>query len=408
MNEPTQGQTSGDELEPAYSPYDYAIHEDPYPVYQRLRTEAPLYRNDEFDFWALSRHADVTAGFRDAARLSSAWGVTLDPAATGPDAHRIMSFLALDPPRHGRMRALVSRGFTPRRVAELEPRIRELTRRHLEPALDGEAFDFVGDLAGKLPMDVVSELLGVPVADRDELRRLSDLLVHREDGVHDVPPAGIEAAITLVGYYTAMLDERRERRTDDLTSALLDAEIDGDRLTDEEIIGFLFLMVVAGNETTTKLLANAWYWGWRNPTERAKPFSDPGRIGDWVEETLRYDTSSQVLARTATEDIDVAGGVIPAGGRVLLLVGSANRDADVFPDGDRYDLDRDTSQMASFGVGRHFCLGASLARLEAQVCLDELVAAVADYDIDEARAQRVHSVNVRGFATLPTTLERRP
>ena len=255
-----------------------------------------------------------------------------------------MSFLAIDPPRHGRMRALVSRGFTPRRVAELEPRIRELTRRHLAPALDGDAFDFVGDLAGKLPMDVVSELLGVPVADRDELRRLSDLLVHREDGVHDVPPAGIEAAITLVGYYTDMLDERRRRRTDDLTSALLDAEIDGDRLTDDEIIGFLFLMVVAGNETTTKLLANAWYWAWRNPDERAKPFGDPDRIGDWVEETLRYDTSSQVLARTATEDIEVAGGVIPDGGRVLLLVGSANRDDAVFPDGDRYDLDRDTTR----------------------------------------------------------------
>jgi len=405
MTDPTPGPMTGP---PSYSPYDYAIHQDPYPTYQRLRTEAPLYRNDEFDFWALSRHADVTAGFRDSARLSSAWGVTLDPAATGPDAHRVQSFLALDPPRHGRMRALVSRGFTPRRVAELEPRIRTLTRQHLQPALDGDSFDFVADLAGKLPMDIVSELLGVPVVDRDELRRLSDLLVHREDGVHDVPPAAMDAAITLVGYYADMLESRRRRRADDLTSALLDAEIDGDRLTDEEIIGFLFLMVVAGNETTTKLLANAWYWAWRNPDERAKPFSDPTRTGDWVEETLRYDTSSQVLARTAVDDVAVEGGVIPAGGRVLLLVGSANRDAAVFPDGDRYDLDRDTSQLASFGVGRHFCLGASLARLEARVCLEELVSLISDYDIDEAGAQRVHSVNVRGFATLPTTVERRP
>ena len=392
---------------PSYSPYDYAVHEDPYPTYRRLRQEAPLYRNDELDFWALSRHADVTAGFRDSARLSSAWGVTLDPAASGPDAHRVMSFLALDPPRHGRMRALVSRGFTPRRVAELEPRIRELTRRHLEPALDGESFDFVTDLAGKLPMDIVSELLGVPIDDRDELRRLSDLLLHREDGDHDVPAAGVEAAIILVGYYTDMLEARRRQRTDDLTSALLDAEIDGDRLTDEEIIGFLFLMVVAGNETTTKLLANAWYWAWRNPDERAKPFADPSRIGDWVEETLRYDTSSQVLARTAIEAVPVGDDVIPVGGRVLLLVGSANRDEAVFPDGDAYDLDRDTSPLASFGVGRHFCLGASLARLEARVCLEELITLISDYDIDEAGAQRVHSVNVRGFATLPTTVERR-
>jgi hypothetical protein len=161
-------------------------------------------------------------------------------------------------------------------------------------------------------------------------------------------------------------------------------------------------MVVAGNETTTKLLANAWYWAWRNPSERAVPFSDPARIDGWVEETLRYDTSSQMLARVTTEDVELHGTRIPAGERVLLLVGSANRDERVFPDADRYDVGRDTSQLASFGVGRHFCLGASLARLEARVALEELVARVADYDIDADRAVRVHSVNVRGFASLPT------
>ena len=166
-------------------------------------------------------------------------------------------------------------------------------------------------------------------------------------------------------------------------------------------------MVVAGNETTTKLLANAWYWAAKNPDQRVKPFTDPSRVDDWVEETLRYDTSSQMLARTTTVDVAVDDGVIPAGDRVLLLVGSANRDSDVFPDGDRYDLDRDTTQLVSFGVGRHFCLGASLARLEAQICLGELVAHVANYEIDESRARRVHSVNVRGFAELPTTMETR-
>jgi cytochrome P450 len=385
-----------------YSPYDYAIHEDPYPTYARLRAEAPLYRNDELGFWALSRHEDVTAAFRDTARFSNRDGVSLDPSASGPEARRTMSFLAMDPPRHGHMRALVSRGFTPRRVMDLEPRIRTLTLQHLEPALERGEFDFVADFAGKLPMDVVSEMVGVPPADRDELRRLADLVMHREDGVHDVPPAGAEAALTLVGYYADMLAERRARRTDDLTSALLDAEIDGARLDDEDIISFLFLMVVAGNETTTKLLAHAWYWAWRHPDQRAKPFADPARIDAWIEETLRYDTSSQMLARTATEDVSLHGGVVPAGGRVLLLVGSANRDERVFPDPDRYDLDRDTSQSASFGVGRHYCLGASLARLEARVALEELVRRVADYDIAAARARRVHTVNVRGFATLPT------
>jgi hypothetical protein len=389
----------------AYSPYAYEIHEDPYPTYARLRGEAPVYRNEAEGFWALSRHADVMAAFRDSARFSSAHGVSLDPAASGPHAHRTMSFLAMDPPMHGRMRALVSRGFTPRRVAELEPRIRELTREHLDVALAGGSFDFVADLAGRLPMDVISELIGVPAADRDEVRRLSDLLVHREEGNNDVPPAGVEAAFSLIAYYSDMLAQRRARRTDDLTSALLDAELDGDRLTDDEIMGFLFLMVVAGNETTTKLLGNAWFWAWRNPEQRAVPFADPGRIPDWIEETLRYDTSSQMLARVTTEDIELHGTVIPAGDRVVLLAGSANRDERAFPDPDRYDLDRgDLSQLASFGFGRHFCLGASLARLEARVCLEELVARVADYDLDLDRARRVHSVNVRGFASLPTTV----
>ncbi len=390
-----------------YSPYHYEIHEDPYATYQRLRDEAPVYRNDAGDFWALSRHADVVDGFRDSVRFSSSHGVSLDPAASGPQAHRTMSFLAMDPPMHGRMRGLVSRGFTPRRVAELEPRIRELTRQHLDVALARGSFDFIGDLAGRLPMDVISDLMGVPAGDRDELRRLSDLLVHREEGVDDVPPAGVAAAFSLVTYYADMLAERRVRPTDDLTSALLAAEVGGDRLTDDEIMGFLFLMVVAGNETTTKLLGNAWYWAWRNRDERAKPFSDPARIPAWIEETLRYDTSSQMLARLTTEPVELHGIVIPAGERVVLVVGSANRDGRVFERADVYDLDRperELQQIASFGFGRHFCLGASLARLEARVCLEELVARVADYDIDPDGIRRVHSVNVRGFATLPTTV----
>jgi cytochrome P450 len=394
-----------------YSPYAYEIHEDPYPTYARLRAEAPVYRNEDGVFWALSRHADVVEGFRDHVRLSSAHGVSLDPAASGPHAHRTMSFLAMDEPMHGRMRGLVSRGFTPRRVLDLEPRIRELTRQHLDRALEQDAFDFIDELAGRLPMDVISELIGVPEADRDEVRRLSDLLVHREEGTHDVPPAGVEAAFALVAYYADMLAERRARPTDDLTSALMEVELDGDRLTDDEIMSFLFLMVVAGNETTTKLLGNAWYWAWRNPDQRAVPLADGSQVPVWIEETLRYDTSTQMLARVATQDIELHGECIPAGDRVVLLVGSANRDERTFADPDRYDLgrpDRELQQIASFGFGRHFCLGASLARLEARVALEELVARVADYDIDPDGIRRVHSVNVRGFAALPTTVRRRP
>jgi cytochrome P450 len=391
----------------SFSPYDYEVHSDPYPVYARLRAEAPLYRNVEHDFWALSRHADVTAAFRDPARFSSANGVSLDPAAWGPQAHKTMSFLALDPPRHTRMRALVSKGFTPRRVRDLEQRIRELARRHLEKGAAQEGFDFVADFAGLLPMDVISEMIGVPAADRDELRRLADTVVHREDGLFDVPRAGMEAALTLAGYYAEMIADRRARPSprEDLTDALLAAEIDGDRLTDDEIIGFLFLMVVAGNETTTKLLANAVYWGWRNPAQLAGPMRDPARIGAWIEETLRYDASSQILARTVAEEFTIHGLTVPAGHRLLLLIGAANRDPRAFPAPDSYDLDRDTSALISFGAGRHYCLGANLARLEAQVALTEFTRLVRRYEIDEAGALRVHSVNVRGFTRLPMHLE---
>ena len=391
------------EVAVSYDPYDYAMHVDPYPTYARLREEAPVYRNEQRDFFALSRHIDVMAGFQDL-RLSSSYGVSIDPLAWTPQAHMTRSFLAMDPPKHTLMRALVSRGFTARRVLDLEPRIREIARSYIDTAIDQRSFEFVGDLAGRLPMDVISELLGVPDADRDELRRLADLLVHREEGVLDVPAEGMAAAIALVDYYVNLLASRRASPREDLTSALTSAEADGEKLSDDDIIAFMFLMVVAGNETTTKLLANAWYWAWRNPQQRTVPFADPSRIPEWVEETLRFDNSTQMLARRAANDIDLHDTTIPAGAQVLLLLGAANRDPRVFDDPDDYRIGRDTRQSASFGVGRHFCLGASLARLEARVCLEELCARVSDYDIDEAGAKRVHSINVRGFMTLPTTV----
>jgi cytochrome P450 len=393
----------------SFSPYDYHVQDDPYPVYARLRDEAPLYRNEDLDFWALSRHEDVAAAFRDTEQFSNANGVSLDPSAWGPRATRTMSFLAMDPPRHTRMRALVSRGFTPRRVRDLEGRIRDLARKHLDACLSQDTFDFVAEFAGKLPMDVVSEMLGVPEQDRTQLRRHADTLLHREDGVMAVPRASSEAAFSLIVYFIEMVADRRAQpaRPDapDLTSALLAAETDGDRLTDEEIVGFLFLMIVAGNETTTKLLASALYWAWRNPEQLAMPMSDPAFIGPWIEETIRYDSPSQMLARTLTKDFTTHGQTVPAGDRLVLVVGAANRDPAVFPDPDRYVLDRDTSALISFGSGRHYCLGANLARLEARVALTEFTRRVSGFEIDEARAERVHSPNVRGFATLPVQVE---
>jgi cytochrome P450 len=385
-----------------YSPYDYVIHEDPYPTYARLRSEAPVFYNEELDFYAYSRHSDVLAAFRDVDRYSNAFGVSLDPAAFGPNAHKAMSFLALDPPDHTRMRSIVGKSFTPRRVAEMEDRIRALALAHLAPALEAGQFDFVSDFAGLLPMDVISDLVGVPPSDRAEIRRLADLLVHREDGINDVTPEGMEAALYLAGYYADMIADRRSHERDDLTWALLQVEVDGDRLTDDEMISFLFLLVVAGNETTTKLLSNAWYWGWRQPDQGAKPLADPVQVPKWVEETLRYDTSTQMLLRVTRQPVTVQGVDIDEGQRVLLLIGSANRDEAVFENPERYDLDRDTQPLISFGGGRHFCMGAMLARLEARVALTELMSRVGSYEVDPDGLVRVHSINVRGFANMPT------
>ena len=383
-------------------PYDYDFHENPYPYYRRLRDEAPLYRNDELNFWALTRHADVHKGFRNSTELSNKLGVSLDPISRTPEAYRTMSFLAMDDPGHLRLRTLVSKGFTPRRVRELEARVRELTREHLDTALQSDSFDFIAEFAGRLPMDVISELVGVPVADRERLRALADEVMHRQDGVTDVPMSAIEASMQLLVYYADMVAQRRRKPTDDLTSALLEAEIDGDRLGDDEIMAFLFLMVVAGNETTTKLLGNAIYWGAMFPDQLTGVHHDHSLIPLWVEETLRYDTSSQILARVVVGDVEFHGTTLHDGDTLLLVPGAAHRDERVFDDPDEFRVGRDIgSKLLSFGSGAHFCLGAHLARMEARVALTELFGRITGYEVDADNAVRVHSSNVRGFASLP-------
>ncbi|WP_235738610.1 cytochrome P450 [Nocardioides alcanivorans] len=391
-------------------PYDYAFQADPYPVYARLREHEPLHHNPAHDLWAITRHADVSAALRDDTRFSNAMGVSLDVSAWRPDAYKVMSFLAMDAPRQTRLRKLVSRGFTPRRVQELTPRIEQLTHHYLDRSLDGE-LDWITDVAGRLPMDVISEMMGVPEADRDEIRRLADLVVHREEGVLDVPVAGMEASLHLVAYYAEMVTERRVRPTDDLTSALCQAEIDGDKLDDDEIIAFLFLMVVAGNETTTKLLGNAVFHLTQRPDQFAQVF-EPGAdlVNVWIEETLRHDTSSQMVARHLLQDYRLGDVVAPAGSKVMIVLGSANRDERVFTEPAVYDIHRDKdelTQLVSFGGGRHYCLGANLARLEARIVLRELVRRVRHLEVEHEQCVRVHSTNVRGFASVPMRVELR-
>jgi cytochrome P450 len=384
-----------------FSPYAYEVHDDPYPFYARLRAEAPVYRNEELNFWALARHADVLAAFKDAKRFSNRFGVSIDPAAYGPHARIGTSFLAMDPPEHTRMRGIVSRSFTPRRVKAMEPRIREIAVDRLDSLVGAGSFDAIAEFAGKLPMDVISEMLGVPEADRTLLRTWADLLVHREEGVLDLPAEGIDAFGKILGYFRDLIADRRKKPGEDLLSSLLELEIDEDHLSDSELVAFCNLMIVAGNETTTKLIGNALYWLDRNPAQRTRVASGQAAMSEWVEETLRYDNSTQMLVRTLSEDVTIGEQSLPKDARVLLLVGSANRDESVFPRSDEYDLSRDCSRMLSFGQGTHFCLGASLARLEGAVSLEEWWKRFPDYRVDTAGISRVHSVNVRGFEKLP-------
>ncbi len=383
-----------------FSPYAYEFHEDPYPIYRWLRDEAPAYWNDELRFWALSRYDDVLRGFQDWETFSNRAGVSLEQSEFG-EPEQTTFFLAMDPPRHDRLRALVSRAFTGRRVEALEPRIRELARRYAARVAPQGACDFIGDFSARLPMDVISEMLGVPEEERDELRTWADLVVHREDGLPHIPPQALEASAKLIHHFAGMVEERRSRPQGGLVEALLEAEVDGERLSDRDVISFLFLMIIAGNETTTKLLGNALYWLAKNPEQRQLVERDRSLIPRWVEETLRYDNSSQILGRILTREIELHGQKLREGDRVLLLVGSANRDERAFADPDRFDILRDTSGHLSFGKGIHFCLGARLARLEARLGLETALEAFPEFEIDEAGIRRVHSSNVRGFASLP-------
>ena len=391
-----------------FDPFDYGFHEDPYPIYEKLRAEAPLYHNEELGFWAFSRHADVLAGFKDTARLSNKQGISLEMEDLGDHLELVLSILGMDPPKHGKMRGLVSKGFTPRRVAGLEPSIRALASTYIDRFVEAGECEFVSEFAGRLPMDVVSEMLGVPQSDRDELRAQADLVLHREEGVRGVPKSGVAASGRLLAYFMEHIEGRKKKPGDDLASALLAVEVEGERLDERQILAFCYLMIIAGNETTTKLLANCLYWAEQNPAERDKLRGHPERISDWIEETMRYDNSTQLMARTASAEIETHGETIKVGDKVLLLIGSANRDLDVFPNADRYDLDRDTSDHLSFGRGAHFCLGASLARLEARVSLEEIERRLPDWRVNAAGAERVHNPNVRGFSKLPISFTPTP
>jgi cytochrome P450 len=387
------------------NPFSYEFHEDPYPTYRRLREEAPLYRNDALSFWALSRYRDVLAASLDWETYSSAEGTTLERVDPRLFETRPM-IIFQDPPRHDRLRKLVSRAFTPRRVASLEPFIRATVSRLLDAVAREGGGDFVRDVSMPLPMEVIFTLLGVPDGDRRQLREWMDVSLERDHGTPAIPERAMIGMMQMMQYWPEFLANLRRRPDDGLVSALLTAEVEDDdgtptRLTDGEIIGFCNLIGAAGNETVTKLLANACVLFARHPDQYRTILDDPGTIPDAVEEALRFSSPSQYQGRMTTADVTWHGETVPKGSRILLLTGSANRDEREFADPDRFDVRRRPEQHLALGHGVHFCLGASLARLESRVALEEFSRRFPRYTVDEGGCVRVHMSNVHGFEHVP-------
>ncbi len=379
-----------------YDPYAYETHEDPYPIYKRLRDEAPAYVDENRGFWALSRHADVRAALDNGAVFSSAEGITLE---RGSGALEPM-LIEIDPPRHTQLRALVSRAFTPRRIAELEAPIRRASR-DLIDSFSSTRIDAIDDFAAFLPMAVISAMLGVPVIDQDQIREWSNSMLHREEGSSELTAEGYRGAAHLYGYMDDLVAQRRLVPGPDLLSDLVTLQTNEGALTHQEVLGFCFLLIIAGNETTTKLLGNAIFWFGEFPDQRTMLASDPSMIPLAIEEVLRYDTSTQALARVLTRDITMHGVTLPEGMKGLLLFAAANRDERQWQDPDRFDVKRNPAGHLAFGHGMHHCLGAALARLETRVALEELLPVLGAYEVDRAACERVHSGNVRGFTRLP-------
>jgi cytochrome P450 len=387
------------------NPFAYEFHEDPYPTYRWLRDHAPLYRNANLSFWALSRYRDVLGASLDWQTYSSAEGTTLERMDARLFEARPM-IIFLDPPRHDRLRKLVSRAFTPRRIAELEPFIRATVTRLLDRLRADGGGDFVREFSMPLPMEVIFTLLGVPEADRQSLRGWMDVSLERDRDTPVIPQRAMIAMASMMSYWSEWIEELRRRRNDGLVAALLDVEVEDDdgtptRLTDGEIIGFCSLLGSAGNETVTKLLANACVLLARYPREYAKLLADRRAIPDAIEEVLRYTSPSQYQGRVTTRDVEWYGTTVPKGERILLLTGSANRDEREFPDPDRFDVGRRPEQHLALGYGVHFCLGASLARMESRVALEEFSGRFPSYTVDESHCVRVHMSNVHGFEHVP-------
>jgi cytochrome P450 len=394
-----------------YNPYAFAVHEDPYATYRRLRDEQPAYWNPELKFWVLSRFDDVLEGFRDTDTFSSAGGVALEnrrPVRRGEGSGTgFDQMIEMDPPDHTIFRKLVARVFTTRRMASMEAEVRRIVNGYIDHVIDAGWADLVTDVTGPFPMDVISVILGIPEADRPVLLSHANKILIREDGKIEMPKVALEGMFALLTYFIEDLPKRKLGEGSGLISELVGLEVDGRAMTDEELLGFCILFIIAGHETTTKTVANAIELLSRHRDQRDALVTDPALIPDAVEEVLRFHNSTQYMHRTLTSTIDRHGRTMHEGDSLLLLIGAANHDEREFgPTAEKFDIYRRTDRHLAFGYGAHFCLGAALARLEGKVALEEIHRRMPDYEIDHTAKVRFHSGNVTGWSHLPITFTR--
>jgi cytochrome P450 len=388
-----------------YDPYDAEIARDPYPTYRRLRDEAPLYYNDAYDFYALSRYADVERALPDWETFRSGRGAIIELIKADlemPPGTLIFE----DPPIHDLHRALLVRVFTPRRVAALEPMIRRYCEEHLDPLVGTDGFDLIAELGAQMPTRVIGMLLGIPEADQAAIRETVDANLRTREGeqmkVRD-------ASFVSGEMFEEYIDWRAKNPSSDLMTDLLNAEFDDEngrrrRLTRQEVLTYVTVVAGAGNETTTRLI------GWmgsvlaQHPDQRAELVTHPSLIPNAVEEVLRFEGPAPHVARYVAKDVELHGTTVTEGSIVLFLFGSANRDARRFRDGDSFDIHRPIGQHLGFGYSVHYCMGAALARLEGRVALEEILKRFPSWEVDWEGAKLGTTSTVRGWETLPLVI----
>jgi cytochrome P450 len=393
-----------------FDPVSEEFFNDPFDLYRRMREEAPLYYNEEEDFYALTRHRDVAAAFKDYESFSSARGCDLSMVRTGEVPQK--SIIFMDPPDHRHMRSLLNKAFTPRAMQAQKESVIEVIEKYLG-AIKSDEFDLVQDFSGPFPVEVITRMAGVPEEYSQQVRHWIDASLHREPGQIDFNEANMKANLDSAVYYYNLIQERRAEPQDDMISRLIAAEIPGEngemrKLDDIEITGFAVLLGGAGAETVTKLLGTAAVIFARNPDQWQKLLDDRSKIPAAVEELLRYGGPVQYNVRYTLKEAQVPSGTIPAGKPVFLCGAAANRDSEAFTDADTFDIDRDRTEAQNLGLGYgiHSCLGAALARMESAIALEYLLDFMPRYEVDFDGLKRVQMQNVAGFSHVPVKVLR--